>query len=110
MRSLELFGAELWSDREFLFGSRWNIEHRIHHYCFYNRAQAACSELEFDCLVDYIIKGLGFEYELDTVHVKQFFVLFCNGVFRFGEYSSQGIAVERQQMSENRQSAYDFGD
>ena len=32
MRSLELFGAELWSDREFLFGSRWNIEHRIHHY------------------------------------------------------------------------------
>ena len=49
MRSLELFGAELWSDREFLFGSRWNIEHRIHHYCFYFLAYIGIST----CVMEY---------------------------------------------------------
>ena len=89
---------------------RWSLIHCINHYSFHHRAQAACSELIFNCLVDNQVEHAFAEHQLNTIHQKQFFILLYDGIFRFCQDSLEGFSIQRLEICQNRESTDNLRD
>ena len=74
-------------DAKFLFLRRGHLIHGIYHDGFYDRTQAASSQLVLDCFVYNEIEDFIIERELHAIHGKELDILFDNGIARLYEYA-----------------------
>lgn len=86
------------------------VEHKIGHHPFDDRAEAASAEFALDSGIDDSSEGIVVEDKIDVVHFHKSLVLFDQSILRLCKDAQEGIAVERVEVGEHRETADKFGD
>ena len=110
MRLLELFADVGGVDDEFLLSRRRRLVHGVDHHGLDDGAESAGAELVFNRLVDNQVKGVVGICEFHAVELEDFLILSRDGVLRLDEDAAQGVAVERVEARQHRQTADDLWD
>ena len=90
------------------FPLRRNLKHGVHHDGLDNGTQTASTKFVLHSLVHNIFEHGIFEFQLHTVHLKEFDILFDDGVFGFRQDGTQSSTIQRIQISEHRQTTDNF--